>query len=70
MTGDKFLRTPEAAKLLGVARRSLEKWRVYGTGPVFTKMGRLVMYAESDLDRWATSRRRRSTSDPGPEMEK
>ena len=30
---ERFLRTPEAARLLGLSPRTLEKHRTYGTGP-------------------------------------
>ena len=30
----RFLRTPEAARFLGLSGRTLEKHRTYGTGPI------------------------------------
>jgi hypothetical protein len=30
----RYLRTPEAARWLGISGRTLEKHRIYGTGPV------------------------------------
>lgn len=61
-----YLNTMEAAKLLRVSKRSLEKWRSSGGGPEFLKIGRLVFYEEAALADWRKSRARRSTSDPGP----
>jgi hypothetical protein len=61
---DQYLRTAEAALFLGLARRTLEKWRCVGGGPVFFKFGRVCLYRPSDLMVWAEARRRTSTSDP------
>jgi hypothetical protein len=60
-----FLRTPDAALVLGLSARTLEKHRCYGTGPVFRKLGGRVVYALEDLQSWADQGVRRSTSDPG-----
>ena len=60
-----YLSTLEAASLLGVSARTLERFRVSGGGPPFCKLGHRVSYTRSDVDGWAHSRRRRSTSDEG-----
>jgi len=60
-----FLKTEDAAIHLGLAARTLEKHRTYGTGPVFRKLGGRVVYAIVDLDSWAEIGTRRSTSDRG-----
>ena len=62
---DRYLRTPEAARFLGLSPRTLEKHRVYGTGPVYHKLGGRVVYALDDLKAWAARGTRASTSDPG-----
>ncbi|GGZ05590.1 helix-turn-helix transcriptional regulator [Novosphingobium colocasiae] len=64
-SGPRYLRTPDAAKLLGLSPRTLEKHRCYGTGPVFRRLGGRVVYALDDLEAWADLGTRRSTSDPG-----
>jgi predicted DNA-binding transcriptional regulator AlpA len=61
----RFLRTPEAGRFLGISGRTLEKHRVYGTGPTYRKLGGRVVYAVSDLQSWADRGLRSSTSDPG-----
>ncbi|MEP7008065.1 MAG: helix-turn-helix domain-containing protein [Sphingomonas bacterium] len=61
----RYMRTPDAALLLGLSARTLEKHRCYGTGPVFHKLGGRVVYALDDLQSWAEQGVRRSTSDPG-----
>ena len=61
----RFLRTPEAARFLGLSGRTLEKHRVFGTGPCYRKIGGRVVYALDDLKTWADQGLRTSTSDPG-----
>lgn len=60
-----FLPTTEAANVLGLSPRTLEKFRLTGEGPAFHKFGRRCLYQMADLEAWAAGRRRRSTSDPG-----
>lgn len=61
---DRYLRTPEAARFLGLSSRTLEKHRTYGTGPAYRKLGGRVVYAVDDLKAWAELGTRRSTTDP------
>lgn len=61
----RYLTTPDAAIHLSLSRRTLEKHRCYGTGPVYRKLGGKVVYAIDDLDAWAALGVRRSTADPG-----
>lgn len=60
----RMLRTAEAGRFLGLSGRTLEKHRVYGTGPVFRKIGGRVVYAISDLQDWADRGAQVSTHDP------
>jgi predicted DNA-binding transcriptional regulator AlpA len=62
---ERYLRTPEAGRLLGLSGRTLEKHRTYGTGPRYRKIGGRVVYAVADLQAWADRGLRSSTSDPG-----
>ena len=61
----RYLRTPEAARFLGLSGRTLEKHRTYGTGPTYRKIGGRVIYALPDLQAWADRGTKSSTSDPG-----
>ncbi len=61
----RYLRTPEAARYLGLSARTLEKHRTYGTGPTYHKLGGRIVYDPEDLKVWADRGLRRSTSDPG-----
>jgi len=59
----------EAAYLTAASTRTLEAWRLHGGGPPFISLGRrAVRYRRRDLLEWIEGRRRRSTSDPGPEQ--
>ncbi len=63
----RYLKTCKAAKHLGMSVRTLERYRLSGGGPVFHRFRSGVRYLRADLDSWAATRRRNSTSDDGPE---
>jgi hypothetical protein len=65
VTSPRYLRTAEAARYLSLSPRTLEKHRIFGTGPAYRKIGGRVIYAVADLDAWADVGMRTSTSDPG-----
>ena len=46
----------EAAALLCLSERTLERFRVSGDGPSFVKAARRVLYSQSDLDQWIEAR--------------
>jgi len=59
-----YLRTPDAAKYLGVGQSTLERKRVDGTGPKFRQLGaKIITYAVADLDAWASQQVLHSTSE-------
>ncbi len=59
-----ILRTPEAAKYLGLSESTLEKMRIMGgDSPPFIKLTkRAVGYKQADLDQWLENRSRKNTS--------
>jgi predicted DNA-binding transcriptional regulator AlpA len=61
----RYLRTPEAARFLSLSGRTLEKHRIYGTGPRYSKLGGRVVYRLEDLQAWVAQGAKASTSDPG-----
>jgi len=61
----RVLRTPEAAAYCGSSESTFEKLRLKGGGPVYSKLGRRVVYRIEDLDVWLAENRRKSTSDKG-----
>ena len=60
---ERILDQKEAAELLGVSTRTLERHRVTGTGPRFTRIGRLVRYRPCDLADYVDRNLRNSTSE-------
>lgn len=52
----------QAANYLGMAVSTLNKWRCFGDGPVFIKMGRSVRYRVKDLNDYVENRQAESTS--------
>ena len=60
-----YLRTPEAAKYLGVSVSWLEQGRCRGDGPKYFKPpgAKLVLYRRADLAAWVEAGARRSTSE-------
>ena len=54
----------EAAELLNVSKRTLQSWRVSGTGPKFLCYSmRCFRYSIYDLAEWLESRRVRKSSE-------
>lgn len=59
-----MLKVTQAAARLGLSKSTLNKWRCFGTGPAFIKLGAAVFYQAEDLDAWVAERRRTSTWQP------
>ena len=61
---DVFLNESRAAELISVNPRTLQQWRLRGTGPKFVRISsRCVRYRYRDLMAWAEDRLRSSTSE-------
>ena len=58
-----LLTQKQAARILRLSVRTLERHRVTGTGPRWARLDRLVRYRESDLDEWVNDSLHTSTSD-------
>ncbi len=57
-------RPPQAAEKIGATVSTLAKWRVYGIGPKFEKLGpKLVVYSEESLEEFLSERSHASTSE-------
>ncbi len=53
----RFMNEAAVARLLDVSRRTLQRWRREGGGPVFIRAGmRRVLYDAVEIERWAASR--------------
>lgn len=60
-----LVRVREAAARLGLSKSTLDKMRCDGRGPRFVKItSKIVGYDPADLDAYAESRKRNSTSEP------
>jgi len=57
-----YLTAPELAEELRVSERTLERLRVKGTGPEFTKAGRKVLYSRTSVNAWLERNTYASTS--------
>jgi hypothetical protein len=52
-----FLSEADVARVLHVARRTIQRWREVGGGPPYTRVGeRRIVYAADALRRWADAR--------------
>ena len=51
----RFLSTPQAAEVVTVSARTLERLRVAGEGPAYHRFGEQIRYALSDLLEWVAS---------------
>lgn len=58
-----FLTVSEAASFVGLSESTLNHYRVTGDGPPYFKLGRLVRYDRAQLEAWARSDQRQSTSE-------
>jgi predicted DNA-binding transcriptional regulator AlpA len=48
-----YMSEGETAKLLGLSRRTLQRFRTEGNGPAFLRLAtRRVIYARSDIESW------------------
>ncbi|PIB92709.1 AlpA family transcriptional regulator [Caulobacter sp. FWC2] len=60
----RYVDTREAAHLIGLSPRTLEKYRTFGAGPAYRKIGGRVVYRQADLVAWAEQGARHTTHDP------
>jgi predicted DNA-binding transcriptional regulator AlpA len=49
---DFLLTQKDAARILGLSVRTLERHRLAGTGPRYARLGHLIRYRECDLAEW------------------
>ena len=62
-TTGRYLDTKAAADYLGLSPSTLNRMRVTGDGPRYSKLGRRVIYDVHDLDAWIEERKRRFTGE-------
>ena len=62
----RLLTTDEAAQILNVSARTLDRYRVTGEGPKYVTLSpRAIRYRYDELVDWINGRSRTSTSDQG-----
>jgi len=59
---DSLLTPEDLAREAHSNPRTLERWRSTGTGPMFVKFGRRVLYKRSDVNTWLEQQRRQHTA--------
>lgn len=63
-TQDVLLTEQQAATLMNVNPRTLQKWRVKGGGPLFVRISRrCIRYRPKDITDWTQNRVKSSTSE-------
>lgn len=58
-----YLTQAEAAQFTRLSPRTLERMRLTGTGPNYSKAGRRVIYSRRAIEEWLENRTYKSTSD-------
>jgi hypothetical protein len=58
-----LLKAKFVSEQLCVTEGTLAKWRLYGTGPNFIRVGRRIAYDPADVAAWLDARRVSSTSE-------
>ena len=59
---DRFFTPETLSKELEITMSTLAKWRLYGGGPRYAKMGKNIRYEKCDVDEWVENNKRRTTS--------
>jgi predicted DNA-binding transcriptional regulator AlpA len=57
MTDSIVLNERQAASVLGCSVALMRKWRLFGAGPLYCKIGRLVRYRQADIDSFLEAHR-------------
>lgn len=58
-----FMTPKQAAVLVGLSTRTLDRLRLTGTGPRYSRLGRRVRYTRADINAWVGERKFASTSE-------
>lgn len=52
----RLLNESQVAETLSVSVATVRRWRLYGRGPKYIKVGAAVRYTQEDFERWLASR--------------
>jgi predicted DNA-binding transcriptional regulator AlpA len=55
-TGDALLNEHDVARLTSMSVATVRRWRLFGQGPMFIKIGAAVRYRPEDVTAWLSSR--------------
>jgi hypothetical protein len=66
MAGKKLLRPQAVEEIYDISIGHQAKMRCSGIGPAYIKIGSKIYYEEAAIERRLDTKRRASTSDPGP----
>jgi hypothetical protein len=58
---DEYLQPAELAAELNVCTKTLDRWRVEGSGPPITKIGRKPYYSKTGVVTWLREREQRKS---------
>ena len=57
------LSAKQAASYLGCSREHLARLRIRGTGPKFAKLGKMIRYRKTEIDKWLDEHERTQLSE-------
>ncbi|MEU8297642.1 helix-turn-helix domain-containing protein [Micromonospora sp. NPDC048909] len=60
--GDEYLTTVEVAEIMRMSPETVRYWRHIGTGPASFRVGRRVLYARSDVQKFIDDARAAATA--------
>lgn len=58
---ERLLDTAEAAALMGIDKRALERLRAVNRGPIYTRVGRFPRYSRASINAYLQARAIRTT---------
>jgi excisionase family DNA binding protein len=67
MVKERFLKGPQVAEWLGVAKSTIAKWVHYGFIP-HVKIGRSVRFRTEDIEKWVIEKTRKGRLTLAPEI--
>lgn len=65
MATRKYFSENQTAEYLGISKKTLQRHRAMGSGPVFAKCGGRILYDVTDCDAWVSAQKFASTSQYG-----
>ena len=64
-----WMRTEPSAEHVGLSPATLVAYRQKGIGPAYSRVGRVCLYDQADLDAWIASLRIRPSAKASSELE-